>query len=207
MTVPLFNRNSAGVHAARADELRAEAERQRLELALRAEFAGVWAEYLSAARESETYRKEILPRAEEAYRLYLARYKEMAAAYPQVLVAQRRLLELSSEVPAQRRVGVAVGARPAGAPGRRRPRACGHGRRRPCSRHASRRCAMRRCCWWPPRSLAASALVEQAPALRSQSSGAVSRAGPWCTSCPDATRTALRTLEAGTIVRVGEDSR
>lgn len=97
MTVPLFNRNNAGVHAARADELRAEAERQRLELALRAEFAGVWAEYLSAARESETYRKEILPRAEEAYRLYLARYKEMAAAYPQVLVAQRRLLELSSE--------------------------------------------------------------------------------------------------------------
>lgn len=50
---------------------------------------------------------------------------------------------------------------------------------------------------------AASALVEQAPALRSQSSGAVSRAGP-VYLLPDATRTALRTLEAGTIVRVGE---
>ena len=97
VSVPLFNRNSAGVVAARADELRAEAEQQRLALALRAQFAAVYAEYLSARRESDTYRTEILPRAEEAYRLYLARYKEMAAAYPQVLVAQRRLLELSAE--------------------------------------------------------------------------------------------------------------
>jgi cobalt-zinc-cadmium efflux system outer membrane protein len=60
-------------------------------------FAGEFATYLTAVRESEAYRVEILPRAEEAYRLYLARYREMAAAYPQVLVAQRRLLELSSE--------------------------------------------------------------------------------------------------------------
>ena len=97
VSVPLFNRNTAGVLAARAEELQAEADQQRLELALRAHFAGVFADYLSAARESETYRVEILPRAEEAYRLYLARYKEMAAAYPQVLVAQRRLLELSSD--------------------------------------------------------------------------------------------------------------
>ncbi|MGQ0736216.1 MAG: hypothetical protein ACT4QD_21505, partial [Acidobacteriota bacterium] len=33
---------------------------------------------------------------EEALRLYLARYREVAAAYPQVLIAQRSLFELSS---------------------------------------------------------------------------------------------------------------
>ena len=97
VSVPLFNRNRAGIAAARADETRLDAELQRLELSLRATFAGEFATYLTAVRESEAYRVEILPRAEEAYRLYLARYREMAAAYPQVLVAQRRLLELSSE--------------------------------------------------------------------------------------------------------------
>jgi cobalt-zinc-cadmium efflux system outer membrane protein len=97
VSVPLFNRNRAGIAAARADETRLEAELQRRELSLRAMFAGEFATYLTAVRESEAYRVEILPRAEEAYRLYLARYREMAAAYPQVLVAQRRLLELSSE--------------------------------------------------------------------------------------------------------------
>jgi cobalt-zinc-cadmium efflux system outer membrane protein len=39
----------------------------------------------------------MLPKAEEAYRLYLARYREMAAAYPQVLVAQRTFFEMSNE--------------------------------------------------------------------------------------------------------------
>jgi outer membrane protein, heavy metal efflux system len=97
VSLPLFNRNTAGVAAARADEQRAQAELQRLDLSLRAQFAGEYAAYLTAVREADTYRTEILPRQEEAYRLYLAKYRTMGAAYPQVLVAQRRLLELSSE--------------------------------------------------------------------------------------------------------------
>ena len=39
----------------------------------------------------------VLPRAERAYTLYLARYREMAAAYPQVLIAQRTLFEMARE--------------------------------------------------------------------------------------------------------------
>ena len=39
------------------------------------------------------YQREILPRAEEAYRLYRRSYEEMAAAYPQVLAAQRTLFQ------------------------------------------------------------------------------------------------------------------
>jgi cobalt-zinc-cadmium efflux system outer membrane protein len=97
ISVPLFNRNTGGIAAARADETRAQAELTRLELALQSRAATQFAAYLTALRDAEAYRSEILPRAEEAYRLYLSRYREMAAAYPQVLVAQRTFFEMSTE--------------------------------------------------------------------------------------------------------------
>jgi cobalt-zinc-cadmium efflux system outer membrane protein len=97
VSVPLFNRNAGGIAVARADETRAQAEVTRLELALQSRAASQFAEYLTALRAAETYRSEILPRAEEAYRLYLSRYREMAAAYPQVLVAQRTFFEMSTD--------------------------------------------------------------------------------------------------------------
>ena len=97
ISVPVFNRNTGGIAAARADEARAQAEVTRLELVLQSRAVTQFANYLTALRASETYRSEILPRAEEAYRLYLSRYREMAAAYPQVLVAQRTFFEMSNE--------------------------------------------------------------------------------------------------------------
>lgn len=97
ISVPLFNRNRGGLAAARADETRAQAEVTRQELALESRASMQFANYLSALRASEAYRSEILPRAEEAYRLYLSRYRDMAAAYPQVLVAQRTLFEMSND--------------------------------------------------------------------------------------------------------------
>jgi cobalt-zinc-cadmium efflux system outer membrane protein len=69
----------------------------RLELSLQSRAASQFADYLTALRAAEDYRSEILPRAEEAYRLYLSRYRDMAAAYPQVLVAQRTFFEMSAE--------------------------------------------------------------------------------------------------------------
>ena len=97
ISVPLFNRNAGAVAAARADETVAQAEVTRLELALQSRAASQFANYLAALRASEAYRTEILPRAEEAYRLFLSRYREMAAAYPQVLVAQRSFFEMSND--------------------------------------------------------------------------------------------------------------
>lgn len=97
VSVPLFNRNQGGTAAARAEEARAAADLQRLELSLQARGAATFADYLTSLRRAETYRTELLPRADEAYRLYLARYKEMGAAYPQVLVAQRTYVQLSAE--------------------------------------------------------------------------------------------------------------
>ena len=71
--------------------------RQALQLALRAQAASEFATYLTSVRSAESYRADILPRAEQAYTLYLARYREMGAAYPQVLVAQRGLFEMARE--------------------------------------------------------------------------------------------------------------
>lgn len=97
LTVPLFNRNQGAKAAAAADLSRARAEQRRLELALTARAAALFDQYLTALRETEVYRTEMLPRAERAYQLYLARYHEMGAAYPQVLVAQRNVIELNDQ--------------------------------------------------------------------------------------------------------------
>jgi cobalt-zinc-cadmium efflux system outer membrane protein len=97
VSVPLFNRNQGGIAAARAEQTAAQSEVRRLELSLQSRAETEFATYLTALRASESYRDEILPRAEEAYRLYLARYREMSAAYPQVLMAQRTLFEMSAD--------------------------------------------------------------------------------------------------------------
>lgn len=97
ISIPLFNRNQGGITAARAEETAAQAELTRLQLALRAQAATEFATYLTAIRSAESFRADILPRAEQAYTLYLARYREMGAAYPQVLVAQRGLFEMARE--------------------------------------------------------------------------------------------------------------
>jgi cobalt-zinc-cadmium efflux system outer membrane protein len=97
ISIPLFNRNQGGIAAARAEETAAQAELARLQLSLRARAASEFATYLTAIRSAESFRADILPRAEQAYTLYLARYREMGAAYPQVLVAQRGLFEMARE--------------------------------------------------------------------------------------------------------------
>ena len=97
VSIPLFNRNQGGIAAALAEETVAQAELTRVQLALRAQAASEFATYLTAIRSAESYRADILPRAEQAYTLYVARYREMGAAYPQVLVAQRGLFEMARE--------------------------------------------------------------------------------------------------------------
>ena len=97
ITVPLFNRNTGAVAAARAEQARAEAEVGRLELVTEARLAAIFEEYLTALRATEIYQTRVVPRATESYTLYLTKYREMAAAYPQVLVAQRTLLQMTEQ--------------------------------------------------------------------------------------------------------------
>ena len=96
-TIPLFNRNQGAIAESRAELGRSQKELTRVELTIHARAADVFDEYLTNLRNAETYKTEIVPRAEESYRLYLARYREMAAAYPQVLVAQRTLFQVTDE--------------------------------------------------------------------------------------------------------------
>ncbi len=95
--LPLFNRNQGNVAAAQAELARAEQELQRVELELRARLADRFAHYLNALGIAARYARDILPRAQRSYDLYLAKFRQMAAAYPQVLLSQRTLFQARTE--------------------------------------------------------------------------------------------------------------
>jgi len=95
--VPIFDRNQGNIAAATAELTHAERELDRVKLALTADFAGPYETYASDADAVRRYRTSILPQARQAYELYLQKYRQMAAAYPQVLVAQRTLFQLRED--------------------------------------------------------------------------------------------------------------
>ena len=92
--LPLWNRNQGNIAAAQAAVNAAQAEAQRVRLALRQSAAPLVEQYNIAAAQSSRYKSDLLPRAQRAYELYRDRYRQMAAAYPQVLVSQRTLFQL-----------------------------------------------------------------------------------------------------------------
>ena len=51
-------------------------------------------QYLTSKLEAERYRTQMIPRAQRAYQLYLQKYNNMAAAYPEVIISQRTLFQL-----------------------------------------------------------------------------------------------------------------
>lgn len=94
ITLPLFNRNQGNITAARANLERAQSEVTRTQLSLRRTAQPLVQSYLSSRVEADRYKNEIIPRAQRAYQLYLQKYRQMGAAYPQVLVSQRTLFQL-----------------------------------------------------------------------------------------------------------------
>jgi cobalt-zinc-cadmium efflux system outer membrane protein len=92
--IPIFNRNQGNVAAARAGVDRAKLEVDRTKLALRSRLAEVYRDYITALTRSDRYRQDVLPKAQKAYELYLNNFRQMAAAYPQALIAQRNLFQL-----------------------------------------------------------------------------------------------------------------
>jgi cobalt-zinc-cadmium efflux system outer membrane protein len=95
--LPLFDRRQGAIAAARAEADAAALEVRRVEMDLRARMAAEFRGYQVARGMAEKYRTSIIPQAEEAHRLYLERFREMAAAYPQVLIARRTLGEVRAE--------------------------------------------------------------------------------------------------------------
>jgi cobalt-zinc-cadmium efflux system outer membrane protein len=97
LTVPIFNRNQGGIAAAEAELAIAERDLQRLQLVLRSRFASSFREYRNAQQMAERYRTQVVPRARQGYQMYLSSFRQMAAAYPQVLIAQRTLFQVEVE--------------------------------------------------------------------------------------------------------------
>jgi outer membrane protein, heavy metal efflux system len=95
--IPIFNRNQGNIQAADADLAHARQELERVKLNLRVRFAELFRDYDAARETARQYRDQMLPDAQKAYDLYLDKYRQMAAAYPQVLIAQRTLLQLHEE--------------------------------------------------------------------------------------------------------------
>ena len=93
VTVPIFNRNQGGIAEAAAGVARSQAAQRQTALSATARVAEAFEQYDSARRAADLYLRDILPRAEEAYTLYRRSYEQMAAAYPQVLSAQRTLVQ------------------------------------------------------------------------------------------------------------------
>jgi cobalt-zinc-cadmium efflux system outer membrane protein len=97
ITLPLWNKNRGGVMAARSSVLAAEAAAAHVRLELDARFSIVFEEYERARAMADAYRADILPRLEQAFDLHLGTYRSMATPYPQVLTAQRRLVEANEQ--------------------------------------------------------------------------------------------------------------
>src|SRR5262249_31890639 len=94
MSLPVWNRNQGAIATALADLEFAEADIKRLKLQLRAELAQEILEYDNALDDVKRYREEVMVRADESYQLYLKRFKEMGASYPQVIIAQRTMFHV-----------------------------------------------------------------------------------------------------------------
>jgi cobalt-zinc-cadmium efflux system outer membrane protein len=95
--IPLFNRNQGNVRTAEAELAHARQELERVKLGLHASFASAFHNYAESSEAVRVYRDQILPDAEKAYQLYQGKYRQMAAAYPQVLIAQRTWFQLRED--------------------------------------------------------------------------------------------------------------
>jgi cobalt-zinc-cadmium efflux system outer membrane protein len=95
--LPIFDKNQGNIRTARSQVAYAQAEFCRVQLALQQRLARAYARYRTAAAIVQTYRKDNLPEAREAYELYLDSFRKRRAAWPQVLVAQRTYFQISVE--------------------------------------------------------------------------------------------------------------
>lgn len=95
--LPIFNRNQGNIAAAKGEIESAKQELGRVKLQLERDLASIFRDYEAARVTVQQYKAEMLPRAEQAYKMYQANYQKMAAAYPQVLISQRTLFQLEGD--------------------------------------------------------------------------------------------------------------
>ena len=92
--IPLFNRNQGNIQASKLDLERSQAEVERVKLSLAQQAQPLLQQYATDKVVVERYRTQMIPRAKKAYELYLLKYRNMAAAYPEVIISQRTFFQL-----------------------------------------------------------------------------------------------------------------
>lgn len=95
--LPIFDRNRGTISQAEADLMRSRAEVCRLELDLRRQLAAKFQEYRTSRQHIDEYASNMLPSAEQAWQLLHESYKARRAPWPDVLMAERMLLDLKLE--------------------------------------------------------------------------------------------------------------
>jgi cobalt-zinc-cadmium efflux system outer membrane protein len=95
--VPLFNRNQGNIGAAKGEIESAKQELARVKLQLRRDLVNMFRDYDFSRVTVQQYKTEMLPRAQQVYRMYQTSYQQMAAAYPPVLLSQRTLFQLEAD--------------------------------------------------------------------------------------------------------------
>jgi outer membrane protein, heavy metal efflux system len=93
LPVPLWNRNQGNIRAAKAELGMAIQAVGQTENELAARVAAAHQRYASARERAEVYRKELIPRAEETFKLSLTAFKGGQFEYLRVIQAQRAVSE------------------------------------------------------------------------------------------------------------------
>jgi len=94
VNIPIFNRNQGNVAAAGTELDRALEEVTRVELSLRRTAEPLLRTYLAEEVQANQYKSAMIPKAMRSYQMYLNKYRQMAAAYPQVIISQRTWFQL-----------------------------------------------------------------------------------------------------------------
>jgi outer membrane protein, heavy metal efflux system len=97
MPLPTWNRNQGNIRSAQAELCAARQEVGRVENELTDRTAAALRAYLSARREAEQYVRELLPRAEETYKLSVEAFRGGQFEYLRVIQAQRAVAEARLE--------------------------------------------------------------------------------------------------------------
>lgn len=94
IALPIFDNNSGTIDQAQADLNRSRADVKRLELTLSMKLAEKYRDYQTAWQHIQAYQGDMLPKAKQVHDMLHASYIKRRAAWPDVLMAQRRYLEL-----------------------------------------------------------------------------------------------------------------
>ncbi len=98
MPVPLWDRNQGNIRAAQAELGMAVQNVAQVENELALRVAVLFQTYSAARERAEQYQREILPRAEETYKLSLEAFKGGQFEYLRVIQAQRAIAEAKLEL-------------------------------------------------------------------------------------------------------------